>query len=310
MGAILEDPRASRLAPQLKVRGAWYELARASRADDVDEAQVTASWGMVGRAALGGAEDGILKRDAQPFVGEGTVKDATPRPPRAQAPLLLRPIRRWMQPYRALQWIELGGSDRLTMVSFQARRRPSRPSREAGCLTRDDLDDVVILGLSNAYRGCFTTKEEYALQHYEEVDLVGRGAGRRPRGPRGLPRARRRRGRARKCGLRTTAPRRATTRASSSSTVCITAASRTQDFETQNSKPHARHRGADRPRSRPRRAHLSSRPPGAAVVAARRGPVVSRAACQHRASDRPVHLEPLEIEGLPEDDDRGRTLTS
>ena len=66
-------------------------------------------------------------------------------------------------------------------------QRLKRAVLQAAQHTRQSITHVAIVGLANQYISYFTTPEEYALQHYEGLDLIWSGQWSRHCRTAGLP---------------------------------------------------------------------------------------------------------------------------
>ncbi len=169
--ALLTTSTAAPLAEGFDIRSGWFPLNGASYLDAAGHQHQTAEGHALGRAVLGGAEDGIVENYARRRrFGEGTRrKNASRDGHGTKKKTLLRSPERWMDPRAPVQVINLGGPSGFTLVSL-----PGEVTTVVGVRIKQAVaslgptgDRVLLMGLANAYKGYFTTHEEYDHQHYE-----------------------------------------------------------------------------------------------------------------------------------------------
>ncbi len=168
---LLSNSEATQLARGFDIRSGWFALNAASYLDAAGHQHQTAEQHVLGRSVLGGAEDGIVERFARrPGFGEGT-KRKTPSADGHghKKKSMLRSPERWMDPRAPVQLINVGGPTGFTLVSL-----PGEVTTVVGLRIKQAVaslgpseDRILLMGLSNAYKGYFTTAEEYAHQAYE-----------------------------------------------------------------------------------------------------------------------------------------------
>jgi len=168
---LLIDAEPATLSSGFDIRAGWFALNAASYIDAAGHQHKTANKHALGRSVLGGAEDGIVERNARRRrYGEGVKRDSPSSDGHGtKKKTLLRSPERWLDPAAPVQLINIGGPTGFTLVSL-----PGEVTTVVGLRIKEAVaslgpsgDRILLMGLSNAYKGYFTTHQEYAHQEYE-----------------------------------------------------------------------------------------------------------------------------------------------
>lgn len=156
-----------------EVRYGLFPLAGQEVSGHHGHSHITPKKGGVGKAALGGGENGIVsKHDRRRNEGEGTRRkwptdDGHGHKKRKR---VLTFGDKLMPQVAPLTVVRLGDRQRgVTVVGLPGEFTTvmGRRVRDQAAALAGSREQVLIIGLANAYRSYFTTPEEYALQHYE-----------------------------------------------------------------------------------------------------------------------------------------------
>ncbi len=174
MMGMVEAPGVAVVALEpFEVRYGLFPLSGQAIEGHHGHSHITPKRASIGKAALGGGENGIVsKHDRRRNQGEGTRRkwptdDGHGHKKRKR---ILSPPERWLPPVAPVTIVRLGDRNRgVTLVGLPGEFTTvmGRRIREEAATLAGSREQVLIIGLANAYRSYFTTPEEYALQHYE-----------------------------------------------------------------------------------------------------------------------------------------------